>query len=157
MLVKPSSNLQRTGGDHRGGHAQPGWRTFMMTCLHWILGYMRLEIWCKIGLSADWCLCTALLTRSGARYCWIGYLYLNYTTNAKCTHPHTHTHTEIITLYTLRQFFLFSCSILFHNILITSGKCSYVKVYWDISCIMAPCGPHASSLVASRTRASTSE
>jgi len=48
-----------------------GWRTFMMTCLRWILGYMRLEIWCKIGLSADWCLCTALHTRSGACYCWI--------------------------------------------------------------------------------------
>ena len=25
----------------------------MMTCLRWILGYMRLEIWRKIGLSAD--------------------------------------------------------------------------------------------------------
>ena len=48
-----------------------GWRTFMMTCLRWILGYMRLEIWCKIGLSADWCLCTALCTRSGACYYWI--------------------------------------------------------------------------------------
>ena len=43
----------RCGGDHRGGRAQPGWRTFMMTCLRWILGYMRLEIWRKIGLSAD--------------------------------------------------------------------------------------------------------
>ena len=41
--AKPSSNLlQRTGGDHRG--------TTWMTCLRWILGYMRLEIWCKIGL-----------------------------------------------------------------------------------------------------------
>ena len=57
MLAKPSSNLlQRTGGDHRGGRTRPGWRTFMMTCLHWILGYMRLEIWHKVGLSADWCL-----------------------------------------------------------------------------------------------------
>ena len=56
----PSSNLfKRTGGDHRGGRTQPGWRTFMMTCLHWILGYMRLEIWRKIGLSGDWWLCTA--------------------------------------------------------------------------------------------------
>ena len=27
-------------------------KTFMMTCLRWILGYMRLEIWRKIGLSA---------------------------------------------------------------------------------------------------------
>jgi len=55
MLAKPcSSLLQRTGGDHRGGRAQPGWRTFMMTCLCWILGYMRLEIWHKTGLSADW-------------------------------------------------------------------------------------------------------
>ena len=52
MLAKPSSNLlQRIGGDHRGGRAQPGWRTFIMTCLRWILGYMRLEIWCKICLS----------------------------------------------------------------------------------------------------------
>jgi len=57
MLAKPSWNLlQRTGGDHRGGHAQPGWRTFVMTCLR--LGYMRLEIWHKIGLSVDRCLCT---------------------------------------------------------------------------------------------------
>jgi len=27
----------------------------MVTCLRWILGYMRLEIWRKIGLSADGC------------------------------------------------------------------------------------------------------
>ena len=46
-------------------------RTFTMTCLCWILGYMRLEIWRKIGLSADWCLCTVLRTRSGACYYWI--------------------------------------------------------------------------------------
>ena len=73
MLAKPSLNLfQGPGGDHRGGHAQPGWRTFMMTCLRWILGYTRLEIWCKIGLSGDWCLCTAPCTRSGACYYWIG-------------------------------------------------------------------------------------
>jgi len=73
MLAKPSLNLfQRTGGDHRGGRAQPGWRTFMMTCHCWILGFMRLEIWCKIALSGDWCLCTALHTRSGACYYWIG-------------------------------------------------------------------------------------
>jgi len=26
---------------------------FMMTCLCWILGYMRLEIWHRIGLSGD--------------------------------------------------------------------------------------------------------
>ena len=25
----------------------------IMTCLRRILGYMRLEIWCKIGLSED--------------------------------------------------------------------------------------------------------
>jgi len=69
LLAKPSSNLlQRTGGDHRGCRAQLGWRTFMMTCLRWILGYTRLEIWRKIGLSGDWCLCT----RSAACYCWIG-------------------------------------------------------------------------------------
>ena len=55
MLAKPSSNLfQRTEGDHRGGHAQLGGRAFMMTCLRWTLGYMRLEIW---------------RTRSGACYC----------------------------------------------------------------------------------------
>jgi len=47
-----------------------GWRTFMMICLRWILGYMRREIWCKISLSGDWCLCTALRTRSGVCYCW---------------------------------------------------------------------------------------
>ena len=32
----------------------------MMTCLRWILGYTRLEIWRKIGLSADYYLCPAL-------------------------------------------------------------------------------------------------
>ena len=70
---KPSSNfLQRTGCDHWGGRAQPGWRTFMMTCLHCILGYMRLEIWCKVGPSADWCLCTVLCTHSGPCCYWIG-------------------------------------------------------------------------------------
>jgi len=77
MLAKPSSNLlERTGGDHQGGHAQPGWRSFMMTCLSWILGYMRLEIWCKIGLFGDCCLCTALRTHSGACWYWIGGLML---------------------------------------------------------------------------------
>jgi len=36
-LAKQSSNpLQRIGGDHRGGRAQPGWRTFMKTCLRCI-------------------------------------------------------------------------------------------------------------------------
>ena len=73
MLAKPSSNLlQRTGGDHRGGCAQFGWRTFMMTCLRWILGNMRLKIWRKIGLSADWCLCTVRCIRSGACDYWTG-------------------------------------------------------------------------------------
>ena len=73
MLAKPPSNLlQRTRGDHRGGRAQLGWWTFMMTCLRWTLGYTRLEIWRKIGLSGDWRLCTALRTRSGACYYWIG-------------------------------------------------------------------------------------
>ena len=43
MLAKPFLNLLwRTGGDHQGGHAQPGW-TFMMTCFRWILGYMMLD------------------------------------------------------------------------------------------------------------------
>jgi len=79
MLAKPSSNLlRRTGGDHWGGRARLGWRTFMMTCLRWILGYMRLEIWRKIGLSADWCLCTALHTCSGACYCWTGLVNLTH-------------------------------------------------------------------------------
>ena len=50
---------------------RPGWRTLMMTCHWWILGYMRLEIRCKIGLSGDWYLCTVLRTRSGACYYWI--------------------------------------------------------------------------------------
>jgi len=71
MLAKPSSNLlQRTGGDHR--LCMLGLRTFMMTCLRWILGYMRLEIWCKLGLSEDWRLCTVPCIRSGACYYWIG-------------------------------------------------------------------------------------
>ena len=61
-------NRYTSGGDHRGGRAKLGRRTFMMTCLRWILGYMRLEIWRKIGLSGDWMFCTALRTRSGARY-----------------------------------------------------------------------------------------
>jgi len=42
---------ERTGGDHWDGRAQLGWRTFMMTCLRWILGYMWLVMWRKIGLS----------------------------------------------------------------------------------------------------------
>ena len=57
ILAKATSNLlQRTGSDHPGGRTQLGWRTFMMTCLRWILGYIRLEIQHKIGLSADRCL-----------------------------------------------------------------------------------------------------
>ena len=47
---------------------------FMMTCLCWILGFMRLELCRKIGLSGDWCLCTSLRTRSGA--CYIYGIYL---------------------------------------------------------------------------------
>ena len=79
-LAKPSSNLlQGTGGDHRGGRAQFGWRTFITTSLRWILGYERLEIWRKIGLSGDWCLCTALRTRSGACYYWIVSVSLSVT------------------------------------------------------------------------------
>ena len=71
MLAKPFSNLlQRTGGDHWGGRTQLGWWTFMMTCLRCILRYMRLEIWCKIGLSGDWCLCTVLHLCSGACIDW---------------------------------------------------------------------------------------
>ena len=62
---------ENCGRDHRGGRAQLLWRTFVMTRLRWILGYMRLEIWRKIGLSGDWCLCTALRTRSGACCCWV--------------------------------------------------------------------------------------
>ena len=54
MLAKPPLNLlQRIGGDHRGGCAQPGWRTFLMTCLCWILRYMRLEIWCNESASPE--------------------------------------------------------------------------------------------------------
>ena len=63
----------RTGGDHRGGCAQRGWRTIMNDLSGWILGYMKLEIWRKIGLSG--CLCTELRTRSGACYYWIGKFY----------------------------------------------------------------------------------
>jgi len=51
----------------------------MMTCLR--LGYMRLEIWRKIGLSVDWCLCTALRTRSGACYCWDSIVHTYIHTN----------------------------------------------------------------------------
>ena len=66
-LAKPSSNLlQRTGGDH----AQLGWRTFMMTCLRWILGYTRLEMWRKIGLTGDWRVCTVPCTHSGSCCYW---------------------------------------------------------------------------------------
>jgi len=38
---------------------------------------MRLEIWCKISLSGDWCLCTAPRTRNGACYYWIGLDWLS--------------------------------------------------------------------------------
>jgi len=73
MLAKPSSNLQPENWRWpRGGHAQLGQRIFMMTCLRWTLWYMRLEILCKIGLSADWCLSTLLHTRSGTCYYWTG-------------------------------------------------------------------------------------
>ena len=72
MLAKPSLNLlQRTAGNHRGGCRQPGWRTFMMTCLRWILGYMKREIWRKIGLSRDWCLCIVLCTCTVACNYWL--------------------------------------------------------------------------------------
>ena len=54
---------------------QLGWRTFMMTCLCWILGNMRLEIWRKIGPTGDWCLCTALRIWGGVCYYWIGLEY----------------------------------------------------------------------------------
>ena len=67
---KKNNSLQRLQAT-----TQPGWTTSMMTCLHWILGCMRLEIWHKIYLSADWCLCTALCTRSGACYYWTGNSY----------------------------------------------------------------------------------
>ena len=42
--------LGLTEQDHRGGRAQLGRRTFMMTYLCWILGYMSA---CNIGLSGD--------------------------------------------------------------------------------------------------------
>jgi len=47
---------------------QLGWRTFTMICLRWILGYMRLEIWCKIGLRlmhATTGLAEAIIRRGG--------------------------------------------------------------------------------------------
>ena len=76
MLAKPSLNqLQRTRGDHRGGRAQPGWRTFMITCLRWISGNVRLEIWRKIGLSGEWRLVSlqsTIRTRSRALHANIG-------------------------------------------------------------------------------------
>jgi len=46
------------------GRLHTVWMKNVTTCLRWILGYMRLEIWRKIGLSGDWCLCTALYTHS---------------------------------------------------------------------------------------------
>ena len=63
-IAKPSSDLlQRTGGDHRGGRAhnldeeRSWWPVFAGS---WdTRGW--LEIWRRIGLSGDWCLCTALL------------------------------------------------------------------------------------------------
>jgi len=76
MLAKPSLNqLQRTGGDHRGGRAQPGWRTFMITCLRWISGNVRLQIWRKIGLAGEWRLVSlqsTIRTRSRALHANIG-------------------------------------------------------------------------------------
>jgi len=63
QFVKPAKAspnlLQRTGGDHRGGRARPGWRTFMMTCLRWILGYMR----CRHGNAPQYLVdCCTLVT-----------------------------------------------------------------------------------------------
>ena len=85
MRAKPSSNLlQRIGGDHRGSRAQL--RT--LTCLRWILGYMRLDIWHKIGLSGDWC----LSTRSSACYYWTGFVsdYSRHLANSHVTHRQLH-------------------------------------------------------------------
>ena len=39
MRTQSSNLLQRTGGDHRGGCAQPGRRTFTVACLCWISGW----------------------------------------------------------------------------------------------------------------------
>ena len=72
MLSYLQSSSRELEATTKGSCAQLGWRTFMMTCLRWILGYMRLEIWRKIGLSGDWCLCTVQHTRSGACCHWIG-------------------------------------------------------------------------------------
>ena len=68
MPATPSSNLLLPENWRRPpGRPRTTWtKTFMMTSLRWILGYTRLEIWRKIGLCADWYLCTALRTRSGA-------------------------------------------------------------------------------------------
>jgi len=43
--------IEMTFGGGGIGWAQ-GW-TFVMTCLRWISGYMRLEMWRKTGLSGD--------------------------------------------------------------------------------------------------------
>ena len=62
MLAKPSSS-----SSPENWRRPPGWpRTTWMKNIHDDLSsldlgmYMRLEIWHKIGLSGDWCHCTAL-------------------------------------------------------------------------------------------------
>jgi len=67
MLAKPYSKLvQRAGGgDHQGSHAQLGWRTFDGDLSLLDLGINEARDWHKVGLSGDWCLSTALWTRSG--------------------------------------------------------------------------------------------
>jgi len=52
MLAKPSLNVELEVTTGAAAHNLDE-RTFMMICLRWILGYMRLEIWSEIGLSGD--------------------------------------------------------------------------------------------------------
>ena len=50
-LRSSSRKLEATTG--AAAHNLDKEHSFMVTCLCWILGYMRLEIWYKIGLSGD--------------------------------------------------------------------------------------------------------
>ena len=66
------SLLPRAGDVHLGGHILPEWRPSKVISLPFIWSCMKPENWLRINLSADWCLCIALRTHSGACHYWIG-------------------------------------------------------------------------------------
>jgi len=71
MLAKPSFNLLQRTGATTWSAAHNLDEELMMTCLCWVLVYMRLEIWRKIGLSL-WRLISAQRYALVVVYHWIG-------------------------------------------------------------------------------------